>query len=323
MILSAGLQGSGSTLISWCFLQHANISGELDMPTDTIRLEFDSFNTPWIWNKMTISSFRWLDLAKLYEDLGWRVYPLLIARDVRTTFASLTGKKHYGINSNTSEDPPLRIRFRRFLQDWKLFQAQNWPVMKYEEFINEPVESLKRVCFELGIEWDDGMVYWTKDEEDIFNRDNYNQTFMKSVKGKKSLFDSVKSNKVDDCNGLALEDLRWLDHEFTEYNRTHGYQPEVSLEEDKSHGEGSLLINPNAARRVLILSRIEELEKRNRELKAEYGQLKSEYGQLKSEYDRLRRTRAVRLAEWFSKHPKLVAGCGLIYDKAAVLLMKK
>ena len=86
---------------------------------------------PLAWCKTTISSFRLSELASHYEDEGWTVTPLLIVRDVRDTWASLLTKP-YGMNGFTAEDPPLRLRFRRFKEDWELFRAKGWPILRYE-----------------------------------------------------------------------------------------------------------------------------------------------------------------------------------------------
>ena len=53
------------------------------------------------------------------EDEGWDVLPLLVVRDVRSVFRSLLGKD-YGSNGITAEEPPLRMRLRRFEEDWNI-----------------------------------------------------------------------------------------------------------------------------------------------------------------------------------------------------------
>src|SRR5690242_18747883 len=113
MILCAGLQSGGTTLVSWCFLQRADTNGVLDMAHDNLRVNFEAVTTPVVWVKMTVGAFRWSDVCQMYRDLGWQPEPLLVVRDVRATFASLM-KKDYGFNGTTAEEPPLRMRFRRF-----------------------------------------------------------------------------------------------------------------------------------------------------------------------------------------------------------------
>src|ERR1041385_5446163 len=92
MILAAGLQSGGTTLISWCFLQRRDTDGVLDMENDVIEGLFDAAKKPVLWIKMTIGAFRWLDIADVYRDLGWNPAPLLIVRDVRVTYQSLMKK---------------------------------------------------------------------------------------------------------------------------------------------------------------------------------------------------------------------------------------
>src|SRR5262249_31765043 len=122
-ILCGGLQSGGTTLVSWCFLQRRDTDGVLDMPHDTIRTSFERIQTPIVWCKMPIGAFRWLDVCEVYQDLGWSPEAVLVVRDVRSAFASLM-KKEYGYNGTTAEEPPLRMRFRRFLRDWELFQSR-------------------------------------------------------------------------------------------------------------------------------------------------------------------------------------------------------
>jgi hypothetical protein len=63
LILAAGLQSGGSTLVSWCFLQRGDTDGLLDMENSVIHVAFDRVRTPVVWAKMTIGSFRWLDVG--------------------------------------------------------------------------------------------------------------------------------------------------------------------------------------------------------------------------------------------------------------------
>ena len=78
LILCAGLQSSGTTLVSWCFLQRLDTNGVLDMPHDTLQVSFEKVEEPIVWCKMTIGAFRWLDVYETYCDLGWQPEPLLV-----------------------------------------------------------------------------------------------------------------------------------------------------------------------------------------------------------------------------------------------------
>src|SRR5436190_47103 len=159
LILCAGLQSSGTTLVSWCFLQRLDTNGVLDMPHDTIQVAFEKIAEPIVWCKMTIGAFRWLDVCEAYGDLGWQPEPLLVVRDVRAAFSSLI-KKEYGFNGTTAEEPPLRMRFRRFLRGWELFRANGWPILKYEDFIQDGRGVLRQSCQALAVSWDEGAMPW-------------------------------------------------------------------------------------------------------------------------------------------------------------------
>ena len=94
-----------------------------------------------------------------------------------------------------------------------------------------------------------------------------------------------------------------------EYNSILGYQQEITPKDYQSRVSESLIIHPDAARRVR--------DRRN------YEKLKLKYNQLQSEYNRLQRTRAMRLIRWLTQHPKFSAGLILAYDKVTWLLGKK
>ncbi len=71
LYLCAGLQRSGSTLVSWCFLQRHDMDGVLDGEYDLLpRIEL-SLGKPLAWCKTTVSCFRLSELVRHYEDEGW------------------------------------------------------------------------------------------------------------------------------------------------------------------------------------------------------------------------------------------------------------
>ena len=165
LFLCAGLQCSGSTLVSWCFLQRHDMDGVLDGEYDLLPRIAPELGRPLAWCKTTISSFRLSELTSYYEDEGWTVSPLLIVRDVRDTWASLLVKP-YGVNGFTAEDPPLRLRFRRFKEDWELFRAKGWPILRYESLLEDHEKTLRDACRHLALSWDDSMLHWTKRRAD-------------------------------------------------------------------------------------------------------------------------------------------------------------
>lgn len=232
MILCAGLQSGGTTLVSWCFLQRRDTNGVLDMPSDVIQPAFEKVKEPIVWVKMTIASFRWLDLYETYRDLGWKPEPLMVVRDVRAAYSSLI-MKPYGINGTTAEDPPLRMRFRRFLHDWELFRTNGWPIIKFEDLISEHRAVLSNICADLSLPWDEGMISWPKKTSEIaFNKDNYNkeklqETFESSIEE-----GNLSTAKLQDranlrIDNLPVSELEWLEETFSAYNRFHRYPQEV------------------------------------------------------------------------------------------------
>lgn len=224
MVLCAGPQSSGSTLVSWCFLQRADTAGELDVENDVVRVAFDRIS-PIVWCKMTVGCFRWVDAAELYRDLGFDPLPMLVVRDVRDVLASLITKE-YGFNGITAEEPPLRMRLRRFLADWELFHSHGWPVIRFESFVDDPRGALEQACSELGLPWDEGMVTWPKPRDAVLpaNRPGLNSTFMDTV-NESSVQAAVAAWRTRGRQPLALaeEEFDWLERTFEEYNRTHGY----------------------------------------------------------------------------------------------------
>src|SRR4051812_8690464 len=177
--LCAGLQSSGSTVVSWCFLQRADMDGVFDARNDVLPA-IPEIKTPLAWCKITISSFRYSEMQAYYQDAGWDVRPLLVVRDVRAVFNSLLGK-HYGSNGITAEEPPLRMRLRRFKEDWQLFRDRGWPILRYETLVHEPEATLRSACDGMGLPWDPGMMSWPKRKEDFAAPAHGSPTFRASL----------------------------------------------------------------------------------------------------------------------------------------------
>jgi hypothetical protein len=234
MILCAGLQSGGTTLISWCFLQRRDTNGVLDIPGDMIQPSFEKVKEPILWAKQTVVSFRWLDIYETYRDLGWEPEPLLIVRDARAVYSSLR-KKPYGINGTTAEDPPLRMRFRRFLRDWELFRANGWPIIKFENFVQEPRAVLRKVCADLSLPWDEGMILWPKRLSEIaYFKERQNKTFEGSIEKNHLAAATLRDRAEVRIDGLPRSELEWLEETFSAYNSFHRYPQEVrpTLQED-------------------------------------------------------------------------------------------
>jgi hypothetical protein len=196
------------------------MDGVFDARNDILP-EIPAVSTPLAWCKITISSFRFSEMKAYYEDEGFTVHPLLVVRDVRAVFNSLL-KKHYGSNGITAEEPPLRMRMRRFKEDWELFRSNNWPMLRYETLVVEPEATLRKAVDELGLSWDEGMMSWPKQKDQIAAPRHGSPTFRQSLGG--SFKETVKPSLADlRVGNVPPEDLEWLEREFEEFNRTSGY----------------------------------------------------------------------------------------------------
>jgi hypothetical protein len=243
MILCGGLQSGGTTLVSWTFLQRRDTNGVLDMQNSIIHTSFDKVVEPIIWVKMTVGAFRWLEVRDIYRDFGWDPQPLLIVRDVRHAFCSLM-RKDYGINGVTAEDPPLRLRLRRFLEDWEAFRRNNWPILVFEQFVREPRRVLADTCERLGLEQDEGMFAWSKRRADIaYDVTEGNKTFAKTSASARSLEEGLGAErKPVSLDRLPASELVWLEETFREYNLAHGYPERIDR---SSAGEPQAMPSPS------------------------------------------------------------------------------
>jgi hypothetical protein len=224
LYLCGAPQSSGSTLVSWCFLQRGDTDGVLDARNDLIPT-LPAIAAPNAWCKFTVSSFRLLDLAGHFEDEGWAVRPVLVTRDLRAVLDSLITKP-YGRNGVTAEEPPLRTRLRRFHQDWTRARREGWPVIKYEDFVADPESALRVACGQLGLAWDEAMITWPKSREQIAAPGHGSPTFRMSRGG--NLGETLRPELcVPSAAHIPSDDLRWMEEEFAEYNRAMGYVEHV------------------------------------------------------------------------------------------------
>ena len=221
LILCAGLQSSGSTLVSYAFLQRGDTNGVLDADNDLLPALDPNLAQPFAWYKTTISSFRLSEIAGHYRDAGWDVRTLLVLRDLRDVWASLRGKP-YGRNGITAEDPPLRLRVRRFIDDWHNARLAGDAMLRYEDLVAAPTATLQRACDELGMPWDVSMLTWPKRPEQIADRKNGNGSF----------WDNRSANLMSSLGAfrnhaspphIPAHDLEWLESEFRDYNAANGY----------------------------------------------------------------------------------------------------
>lgn len=222
--LCAGMQSGGTTLVSWCFLQRPDMDGMLDMPHCRIQ-DVPVSKAPIAWCKMTVCSFRWPEVAAVFRQWGWEdVRPLLVVRDVRHVMASLR-LKNYGMNGTTAEDPPLRVRFLRFLEDWRLFRANQWPILRYESLVEQPEATLRAACGAMGLPWHDEMIAFSGSKEDA-SLGSGNRSFHESLSydGLDATLQRYRQSVFQrQAPGLPAEEVSWLDETFAAYNQVHGY----------------------------------------------------------------------------------------------------
>lgn len=216
------MQSGGTSLVSWCFLQRADTDGVFDMENSVIQTRFDAVRSRYLWVKMTVGSFRWLDVAGIYTDLGYDVKPLLVIRDPRFVYASLAGKD-YGSNGTTAEDPPVRMRFRRFLRDWELFRENGWPVIRYEDFVDSPERVLREAAAALGMNWDPDMIEWPVNKQ-ISYMSMGNRTLHESIEQGGGLPRALLQDKATKISRtVPASEKTLLEAEFAEYNTANGY----------------------------------------------------------------------------------------------------
>jgi hypothetical protein len=198
------------------------MDGVLDGEYDLLPRIAPDLGRPLTWCKTTISSFRLSELISHYEDDGWTVSPLLVIRDVRDTWASLLVKP-YGLNGFTAEDPPLRLRFRRFKEDWELFRTEGWPILRYESLLEKHEKTLRETCKRLALPWDDSMVHWTKRASQIADAsrgsESFRQTQGRNLAETLARYSAHKKKETFVGGG----DLAWLEDEFHTFNEINGY----------------------------------------------------------------------------------------------------
>lgn len=239
LFLCAGLQSSGSTFISWCFLQRQDMNGFFDANNDILTDISPNIGQPYVWYKTTISCFRMSELVTYYEEAGWDVQPILVIRDPRHVWNSLA-KKKYGRNGTTAEDPPLRMRMRRFKEDWEYFQTRGWPIIRFESFLMNPEVMLRETCKQAGLCWDASMVTWPKSPSEIADMRHGSRTF--KVNRNQGLNITHKSESPHEFKNILSGDLKWLETEFKEFNRVNEYPAHLDISYEDSSNEDSRLI---------------------------------------------------------------------------------
>lgn len=240
LILATGLQSGGTTVVSHSFLKHPELDGILDMASDRIEMNLARVSAPVVWVKMTTIAFRWEEVAAVYEQQGYEVYPLLIVRNPFDAWASLK-HKWYGLNGVTAEDPPLMLRFSRFLKDWLQFKQHGWPVMCFEDFVANPEAALNKACEALPIEFNAAMLEAKSNVDDIAYVSESNASFAEN------LSQGVVGNVAKRIATLAEDEVNWLQTTFSQMIDEFGYSNRHGV--DASRRE--LAPNPFDSRRYL------------------------------------------------------------------------
>lgn len=229
LILCGGLQSGGTTLVSYCFLQRGDTDGVLDADNDLLPALDQRLARPIAWYKTTVCCFRLGEIAQHYRDAGWHVRTLLVLRDLRDVWASLRTKA-YGRNGITAEDPPLRLRLRRFVEDWRDANTAHTALLRYEDFISNPAATLRQVCTQLALPWDEAMLTWPKLPEQIADCRNGNESFW-MTRGTDLLRSIGQFREKPATLQIPEADLKWLETEFRDYNAANGYLESLSGDE--------------------------------------------------------------------------------------------
>jgi hypothetical protein len=193
LYLCAGTQSSGSTLISWCFLQRPDMDGVLDARFDMLPQMPANLSGSLAWCKFTIACFRMSEVMDYFADEGWEIKPLLVVRDARSVFNSLITKK-YGRN--------------------------------YEDLAVDALGTIRKSCQQLGVAYDDAMNTWPKPLEQIADATFGNETFIQTRGGTFEQTVDPSLFKIKTAN-IPPEDLEWLEHRFAAMNRAMNYPEHV------------------------------------------------------------------------------------------------
>jgi hypothetical protein len=235
LYLGAGTQCSGSSLISWCFLQRHGMNGVLDARFDMLPILPLMAAGIKPWCKFTVACFRFSEVYAYFQDDGWEIAPLLVVRDVRNVFNSLS-KKRIGANGITAEEPPLRLRLLRLRDDWRMFREKNWPIMRYESFVAAPEVELKSACSAMGLDWDEAMINWPKPREQMADGRWGSRVLHESRN--QTLRDSLRTDRAAiGTQNILPGDFDWLEREFAEFNRDLNYPAHVEYAAPANAGE--------------------------------------------------------------------------------------
>jgi len=223
LYLCGGLEESGASLVSWCFWQRAEMRALIALAGDMLPGFQPAPDGRATWMMAALSSFRLSEMTHHYRDLGWDVHPLLVVRDLRAVWAALVQKPalHNGL---TAEDPPLRVRFRRFVEDWELFRGRRWPMVRVEDLMSDAQRALRETCDRLELPWHDVMHRWPRPLAPLTDAALPDAGFhrLRGPNLPETLMNYAREPLPD---AVAAADLEWLQTDFRQFNVENNYPP--------------------------------------------------------------------------------------------------
>ena len=255
MYLCAGLQSSGTTLISWCFLQRSDMDGILDANNDMFTDVPSVTRTPFTWLKTTISSFRMAEMVDHYQDLGWIVRPLLICRDVREVVFFPTAARANAIWHQRHDRGRPAVAAEVSSGFWKigeLFRDEGLAhSLSYDQFLINPKKVLRRRHKARNSTSPGTTPWWPgrKPRSAIMETERHgNDTFRKNFGT--NLWDSLKPTPKSPENlAIPSSEWFWLEKEFAQYNRVNGYLAHLSKGSTRQDARAVVPFHPTAITR--------------------------------------------------------------------------
>lgn len=221
LYLCGGLEESGASLVSWCFWQRAEMRALIALAGDVLPGFQPAPDGRATWMLATLNSFRLTEMAYHYRDLGWDVHPLLVVRDLRAVWAALVQKPavHNGL---TAEDPPLRMRFRRFVEDWELLRRMRWPMVRFEDLMSDAQRALREVSAGLELPWHDVMHRWPRPLKPLADAALPDAAFHR-LRGQNLPETQMHYAREPLPDAVATADLEWLQTDFRQFNVENNY----------------------------------------------------------------------------------------------------
>ncbi len=221
LYLCGGLEESGATLVSWCFWQRSELRPVVASTGDLLPHLEPAADGRATWLLTPFRSFRLTEMIHHYRDLGWTVRGLMVVRDLRPVWASLASRTDVR-NGVTAEDPPLRVRFRRFVEDWELFWWMRWPMIRIEDLLADAEKTLRGASAALELPYHEVMSRWPRPLEMSDTTRLPDADFCR-LRGR-NLAETLMNFAGEPIQQtVASADLAWLETEFQEFNTENSY----------------------------------------------------------------------------------------------------